>query len=249
MVRKDEGIVLKAARSGETSRRVTFLGRESGKVQLIGKGAMSSRSPFRGALEPGNRLQIVYYHKEGRTLFFLKEVHVVDTLRSGAGSLEQVAAGLAALELLDQVCYPGSPEAHIVDLVESYLACHRAVDPLAVYLALELKLLDVLGTAPHIAACSECGDAGGDGYYYPAEGSSRCRQHAFAEPHRVRLDRELIRIAEDMSLTTFDELVGRALDPGPRKRLGKLLHWTYTFHVQGYRLPESLKLITKTRHH
>jgi hypothetical protein len=28
-----------------------------------------------------------------------------------------------------------------------------------------------------------------------------------------------------------------------RKQLGRLVHWTYTYHVQGYHLPRSLNLI------
>ncbi|MEJ2720147.1 MAG: recombination protein O N-terminal domain-containing protein [bacterium] len=63
MIKKDEGVILRSARSGETSKLVTFLGLESGKIRLIAKGALGGKSPFRGVLEPGNHLEIVYYFK------------------------------------------------------------------------------------------------------------------------------------------------------------------------------------------
>jgi DNA repair protein RecO len=249
MVRKDRGVVLRAARSGDTSKLVTFLGRDSGKIKLIGKGALSSRSPFRGSLEAGNRLEVVFYFKEGRTLYFIKEAHVVSTLGAGNATLDRVAANLAALDLVDQVCYWGNPETGIVDLVDDYLDCRTGDDPLAVLLALEMRLLEALGSAPHIGSCVECGSPAQGGYYYPADGTSRCRKHAASAPQRLRVDDTLVDLAAFMSESKFDEVARTGVDAATRKRLGKLLHWTYTFHIQGYRLPEALKLITKSRHH
>ena len=249
MLRKDTGVVLRTSRSGETSRMVTFLGRSLGKVRLIGKGAMSSKSPFRGALEPGNRVEIVFYYKEGRTLYFIKEVHVAGTLSAQTGPLDRVAANLAALELLDHVCYWGGAEERIVGLAEAYLACRTQADPLSIYLAFELQLLEVLGALPHLDACADCGAPASGGFYYPAEGSSRCGTHAVSAPHRVRVDEALVQLATRMCHVTFDEVGENTVDVVSRKRLGKLLHWTYTHHVQGYSLPESFKLIPRTRHH
>ena len=82
MLKKDDGVVLRTARSGETSKIVTLLGRGGGKIRLIAKGALSGKSPFRGSLEPGTHLDIVYYHKEGRTLYFLREAHVYSVSRT-----------------------------------------------------------------------------------------------------------------------------------------------------------------------
>jgi len=43
----------------------------------------------------------------------------------------------------------------------------------------------------------------------------------------------------DAALAVLREAVAR----GVRKELGRLVHWTYTYHVQGYHLPRSLNLI------
>ena len=245
MVRKDEGVVLKSARSGETSKHVTFLGRDSGKVKLLAKGALSPKSPFVGLLEPGNRLEILYYYKEGRSLFFLKEVHVHSSLQSRAGSLDGLAASLAVLEVLDQVCYWGSPDHRVVDLVTDHLACKPAADPVLFFLAFEFKLLDVLGSLPEIRACSECGSLLEDGYYHPEEGSCRCRTHTTSVPHRIHVDAALLDLIAVVGERSFAQIGELEVDAGLRKRLGQVLHWTYTFHIHGYRLPEALKLIPK----
>ncbi|MCI0452720.1 MAG: recombination protein O N-terminal domain-containing protein, partial [Candidatus Latescibacteria bacterium] len=64
MLVKDSGIVISVSRSGETSLGLVFLGRACGKVRLLAKGALSPKHPGRGALEPGNQIEIVYYHRD-----------------------------------------------------------------------------------------------------------------------------------------------------------------------------------------
>ena len=157
MIRKDAGVVLKTARSGETSKTVTFLSRESGKIRLLAKGALGGKSPLRGALEPGNHLEVVYYHREGRTGRFIKEVHTHSTLDIGRDSLSRLSCALAVLELVDTVCYWESPDPGIVDQLVEYLDCPPAENPVLLFLAFEFKLLSVLGALPDFSACSVCG--------------------------------------------------------------------------------------------
>jgi len=154
MLKKDDGVVLRTARSGETSKIVTLLGRGSGKIRLVAKGALSSKSAFRGALEPGTHLDVVYYHKEGRTHFFLREAHVYSAPRTETLELPELATMLAVLELLDHVCFPASPEPAIVDLLLEYLGCPQYDDPLVSFLVFQLRLLAVLGAVPDFSACA-----------------------------------------------------------------------------------------------
>jgi len=41
----------------------------------------------------------------------------------------------------------------------------------------------------------------------------------------------------------FDVIAESGVSRSARKELGRLVHWTYTYHVQGYHLPRSLSLI------
>ncbi len=245
MLQKDEGVVLKTTRSGETSRFVTFLGRESGKVRLLAKGAMGPKSPFRGALETGGRLEVVYYRREGRTLYFLKEVNVRSLLESGRESLSRMATALAVLELLDRVCFWESPESRIVDLVFEYLETSDVIDPVFFFLAFEWKLLTVLGASPDFGGCAACGAKLDGGFYHPDEGLCACPAHTQPEPQRIKLTGELISLVESLDDDPLAAAAGSIVSPDTRKGLGAVIHWTYTFHVNNYRLPESLKLIPR----
>lgn len=245
MLFKDEGVVLKSGRSGDTSKLITFFGRRSGKIKLIGKGALGERSPFRGGLEVGNLIEAVYYYKEGRSLYFLKEVHVRSTLGDARRSLPHLASALGVLEVLDAVCYWGSPEERIVDLIGEYLACRVVEDPIHLYLVFEFKLLEILGVVPDFSSCALCGGEMASGFYVPAEGTSVCARHGTESARRIRLDAPVVEHIRGIGSRSLHESSGLAVDPKVRKRLGRILHWTYTFHIQGYTLPEALKLMPK----
>jgi DNA repair protein RecO len=245
MIRKDEGVVLKTARSGETSKTATFLSHESGKIRLLAKGALGAKSPLRGVLEPGNYLEIVYYHREGRTLYYLREAHVRSTLDVGRDSLPRLSCALAALELADAVCHWESPDRAVAEELVEFIECPPAEDPVLLFLAFEFKLLSVLGALPDLAACAVCGGTLETGFFHPAEGVGACPVHSEISSRRIRLDAELIGLAETFAGVSLADLSRLTTAADTRKRLGAVLHWTYTFHVNNYRLPESLKLIPR----
>jgi DNA repair protein RecO len=243
MLEKDDGIVLRTARSGDTSLQGVFLGRRAGKIRLMAKGAMGSKHPVRGLLEPGNHLEIVYYFKEGRTLFFLKEASLVAPASTARDSLEVMAVRLASVELLDQVCYPGSPDEVVVTVAAAFLDGPTPEDPLVYFLAFELALLGALGATPDLAHCDHCGRALSTGVYDARAGASFCRAHATGGGDSITLNAPLLEALARLMNGTLAEAAACTLDGRVRKALGKLLHWTYTFHVQGYSLPKSLNLL------
>ena len=245
MIEKDEGVVLKSTRSGETSKVITFFGRRSGKIRLLGKGAMTARNPLRAALEPGNIIETVFYHKQGRTLYFLKEADVV--LSAGSGrDLVHAATSLALLELVNQVCYWASPEERVIDLLVEYRKCEPPRDALFLFIAFEFKLLQILGALPDFSWCSSCGVRFDKGYFHPEDGVGACNVHTHPDPHRIPLGAATLPFLEQLTRRPLDSLDSLEVDGRTRKKLGKILHWTYTFHVQGYGLPEALKLIPKS---
>ena len=245
MIEKDEGVVLKSTRSGETSKVITFFGRRSGKIKLLGKGAMTARNPLGAVLEPGNIVEVIFYHKQGRTLHFLKEAGIV--LPAGPGrDLVHAATSLALLELVNQVCYWASPEERVIDLVVEYRKCEPPRDPLFLFIAFEFKLLEILGALPDFFSCSSCGVRFEKGHFHPEEGASACDVHTHPDPHQIPLRAAVLSLLDELARRPLDALDGLEVDGRIRKNLGKILHWTYTFHVQGYGLPEALKLIPKS---
>lgn len=244
MLLKDSGIVLSIERRGETSLSAVFLGRAAGKMRLLVKGALSARHPSRGALEPGNEVEVLYYHRDGQATSYLKEVALLHTPCAGRDSLPHMAANLAALELLNLVCVPqASIDSGVVDTAADFLAAPPAADPLFLFLAFQIKLLAALGVSPDTVDCVRCGESPRDGIYSPRDGVSFCAEHRASVPEAVKLSPEVVAATGQCAEQPFDVLAREAVARGVRKELGRLVHWTYTYHVQGYHLPRSLNLI------
>jgi len=243
MLKKDEGVVLKTARSGESSMVVTFLGRGMGKVRLMAKGVLSPKSRSRGLYEPCNHLEVVFYFSPGRTLYYVKEASALSPPYTARDSLAHMAAGLAVAELLDQVCFAQSPDESVADLAVEYARSDRGCDPLFFFLAFEAKLLDALGALPQLSGCAVCGSSAAGGVYSAGEGESYCKRHAVDTQPRIRLSENVLAAFESCLGEPMARLSGREVARDVRKHLGKIIHWTYTYHVQGYSLPKSLSLI------
>lgn len=243
MLEKDEGVVLKVNRSGESSLLVTFLGRTMGKVRLMAKGVLSSKRSTRGLFEPGNHLEIVFYHGAGRTLFYVKEASALSPPLTGRDSLPQLASGLAVVELLDQVCYAGSADEAVVDLAIEYVRADKGGDPLLLFLAFQAKLLHALGVFPEMSRCARCEAPITAGAYSANEGASYCPRHAREVPQTLAFSGEVLATFDRCLVEPLAGLSGLEVSREVRKDLGKIIHWTYTYHVQGYSLPKSLRLI------
>jgi recombinational DNA repair protein (RecF pathway) len=209
----------------------------------MAKGALSPKHQFRGLLETGTHIETVFYYKENRSVYFVREASPLSPPFAGRDSLPHMAVRLAAMELLDLVCYPGSSDEGIVDLAVEFIRVGDANVPLLLFLAFELKLLAALGAFPELSGCAHCGAGLGGGAYNARDGVAYCRSHAGEAPDALSLSPVLIAAIDEYSNEPLTAAAAGEMDPRTRKDLGKIVHWTYTFHVQGYSLPKSLSLI------
>jgi recombinational DNA repair protein (RecF pathway) len=196
-----------------------------------------------GQLETGNHVEAVYYYKENRNVYYLKEVSLLSPPFAGRDSLPHAATRLSAMELLDQVCYPGSADETIVDVAVEYVRVEGEADPLLVFLAFELRLLAALGAFPDLTGCAGCGEEVRDGAYDARGGVVFCQHHAQTVPDALPLSAQVLAAIQLCVAVPLPELIEAGVEERTRKQLGKLVHWTYTYHVQGYSLPKSLSLI------
>jgi recombinational DNA repair protein (RecF pathway) len=121
--------------------------------------------------------------------------------------------------------------------------CQPAADPLFFFLAFELKVLESLGVLPDFANCAGCGQVLVTGYLDCREGACYCSKHKKNIPHQRVLRSDLLRVIDVCRRHPLEAMKETQVDLSLRKDLGKVIHWTYTYHVQGYKLPQSLKLL------
>lgn len=241
---EDEAVILRTHPLGETSLIVSMLTRADGRVRVVAKGGRQGKGPFVGVLQPGTRVDALYYPKGGR-LGLLKEASVRGTSLSIASSVEGFALLLAAIELVEPI--ESKVEELFEDLTEyiSFLEDHPGIDSLLPIFALEARLLTRLGLEPSLEACGECGQdiRGAGGWFSIPDGSILCGD-CFSDPESVlQLEEGTREVLVWLFRAPFVDTPARTLEAGLVREVGVFLHRSLVYHMDGYRLPVSLGLL------
>lgn len=133
---RDEGIILRTIRHGDTSMIITVFTRKHGKIGLISKGArrrIKNGTPL--ALELFTEAEFVYYYKATRDLQLLKELALQDPHLGIRDSLSGITLGSAILELLLYSLHEDDPHEDL------FAATREAMQALDTSTGVQLPLL------------------------------------------------------------------------------------------------------------
>lgn len=179
------GLVLRIRPLTETSLVVHWLTPELGRLATVAKGARRTKSPFAGKLDLFYAAQFSFHRSRTSELHTLREVKLVEThaaLRSGLDKLRQAAYAAAFIE---QTTETETPLAEICPLLSDFLKwlCAQPPEPQNL-LALELKLLQILGMEPDLQEARLTPGA--------KKVANALRQRSWAESARLKLSRSQV---------------------------------------------------------
>ena len=186
-VYRDEAVVLRAQKLGESDRIVTLLTRSHGRVRAVARGVRKTSSRIGGRLEPFAPVDIQLY--TGKSLDSVTQVESIAAM-GGALTSDYVAwtSGTAMLEtaerLTPQEGEPAVPQfALLVSGLRSLTAGEH--DPRLILDSYLLRSLAVAGWSPSFHDCAQCGSEGPHrAFAIPAGGivCDSCRPPGSAAP-------------------------------------------------------------------
>ena len=158
---RTEAVVLRGVDFSESSRIVTFLSPERGRLVCMAKGARRPKSPLSAVLDTMNRVELVYYWKEGRGVQVAGEVALLDGFGLIKGHLEKAAFASFALEVAGKVAHENEPSRALYATLARGLAGLAAWtgDVRAHVCWQVVQLLSVAGYEPALDVCVVCGNA------------------------------------------------------------------------------------------
>lgn len=173
---RDEGVVLRTYKLGESDRIIVLMMLGRGKVRAVAKGVRKTRSRFGARLEPPGHVSLLMY--EGRDLHTINQAETVDHFRSLREDLDRMTDAMAIVEAVEQVAQDGEPNAPLFRMLTGALrALGEAPErPAALVGAFYWKLLALEGVAPMLDQCAVCG-AGDVAAFDFVEGGALCSQH------------------------------------------------------------------------
>lgn len=154
-VYKTQALVLRQRKLGEADKIVTLYTSHGGRVDAVAKGVRRTKSRLAGHLEPLTLGS--YLLAEGRDLDIVTQAETVDAFPGLRSDLERLSRGLYCAELVDRLTperSEGNPIFRLLQETLSYLSASPSYD-LAVR-RFEIRLMDLLGYRPALAACAVC---------------------------------------------------------------------------------------------
>jgi DNA repair protein RecO (recombination protein O) len=160
-------IVLRAINYGESDRVVTLIGRTTGRLSALARGARKSQKRFGGGLGLCSVGDAGLRERVGAELLTLERFDLHESHGSFATDIARMAHAAYVAELVSKLCAPRQVEPEVYDWLLAFLGAldrHGAsAERLRVF---ELGLLARLGFGPMLETCAVCGGArlaaGGD---------------------------------------------------------------------------------------
>jgi DNA repair protein RecO (recombination protein O) len=172
---RDEAIVLRTQKLGESDRIITMLTRRLGKVRAVGRGVRRTKSRFGARLEPGMVIDVQCH--EGRSLDTVTQAESLDPLGDRlARGYETWTAASAMLETCDRLTEEKEPALQQHLLLRGALSslAGGAHDPGLVLDAYLLRALAIAGYAPSFHDCAKCGAPGPHRAFHIVAGGAVC---------------------------------------------------------------------------
>ena len=229
---RDQGVVLRTIRLGESDRIVTLVTEGRGKVRAVAKGVRKTKSRFGGRLEPCSHVSMLMYEGRGE-LDIVSQVESIDHFRPIREDLERTGAAITLLEVVDQVVQEGEANPRLYQMLVGALRSLAARNAPLLVPAFFWKLLSLEGAHPMLERCVSCGSEDDLVAFDLAEGGVLCRAcrrggpispEALAMIRRI-LGGDLLRVLDEPESTMTHEvgqLAARAVEVHLERRLRSL---------------------------
>ena len=152
---RDDGIVLRTWKLGESDRIVVILTKENGKVRVVAKGIRKTKSKFGARLEPTSHVSLQLFSGKGE-LGIATQAETIDSFQNIRTNPDLFSEASAMLEVVDYVAPDDSPDSIRYKMLLGALRTLDEKKPPLLVPAFFLKLLEHEGLGPELGYCVKC---------------------------------------------------------------------------------------------
>lgn len=225
---RDQGIVLRTHKLGESDRIVSLLTEHHGRVRAVAKGIRKTRSKFGARLEPTTHVSLLLY--EGRELDIVTQAETLDSSGRLRADLERLGRAATMLEAAEQLSLEREPNPALYRMLVGALRSLADQDRPLVVAGFLWKALALEGFRPVVESCAVCDRVDGLVAFDLTAGGLVCSEHRRGprvSPEAGELLRRILggrlaqALAEPVSPATaeVDHLATQALEHHIERRL------------------------------
>lgn len=176
-IKKTAGFIIRSINYGDTSRIISVLSQDEGKVSFMAKGARKIESKFGSALELLTLTEFVYYQKEGLKL--LSQASTLNPYSKLKSDYDRLEVALRTARWLQRLLEEDHGEPSVFLIYKDFLEmlCSKLeVEHFALYeLSFKLKVLASMGLAPTLDRCALCNKAPERSWFSLEKGGLLCQ--------------------------------------------------------------------------
>jgi DNA repair protein RecO (recombination protein O) len=227
---REQGVVLRSYKLGETDRIVNVLTSGRGKVRAVVKGVRRPGSRFGGRLEPFSHVDLQLYEGRGE-LDIVNQAELLTSFAAVRADFALSACGSTMVEAADRVAQEDERSTRLLLLLLDGLRAlaRQPQHPSLVLDAYLLRLASVAGYHPYLEACAVCGRADGPHAFSPLAGGLLCLSCAPAGTRAS--DPQMLRFLTMLATTDWPRLDGGAYDARVRRAGGAVVNMFLTHHL------------------
>ncbi len=240
---KTTAIVLKSFPYGDTSKIARCYTRDFGKLSIIAKGVLTSKTLQSGYLEPMNCIALSFYHNPKRQLQIFSKAEFDRPMLSLKNDMKKLSYGFAVVELVDRTVTGEERHAELFHLTEEILdTIDRSGGHLnRIFWYFEIALLSLLGFRPHLSECPHCQKEMTSAFFSLGYGELVCGDCISGSGRSV--SPEALTVLRKLTRSDLDSLSEIACGAKERKEVGNFLAEYISFHVEGLREVRSLRVM------
>lgn len=226
MLHKWEGYVLRTHDYGEANKVVVLMTREAGKVAVMARGARRPKSRLASMTQVFTHAMFMVQKYTG--MGSLTQGEQLDALRHLRSDITAMAYGSYIVELVDRVVEEGEPQPYAFDILQYALkAIDEEVDPEAIMLIAEWKLLPYTGVQPMLNGCAACSSTDGEFAFSFTQGGFLCHRCFHLDDYIIRLKPAYVRLIRMFYNVPVDQIGAITLKQETKNFIHKIISTIY----------------------
>jgi DNA repair protein RecO (recombination protein O) len=228
MIRKIEGIIIKTIAYSDSSKILTILTSDLGKVGVIAKGAKRMTSKLRSTTQLFTYGEFYIYHKP-KGLSTLSQVDVKSMYPKMTHDLIKHAYASVIIELTDRINHEPSQNHYVYNiLLKSLELIEEGMDPEVVLFIFELKATQLLGFGLNLDECVICGSTKNIVSISTSYGGLIC-QKCLANNHPP-INGQYLQLLRKLYYIELNQINSISLKPKTKTVIRKIIDEYYDIH-------------------
>jgi DNA repair protein RecO (recombination protein O) len=155
---KTKGIVLREINTGEADKIVTIFTKNQGKVSGIAKGARRPKSKFVAGTQFLSYSEFVLF--KGHDLYSINSCDLIESFYNIRNDMAKLTYSSHFSEIVNDVIQENQPATKVLQLFLNtlHILAKTEKNPELLARIFEIRLLSIIGYAPYVRGCLECGN-------------------------------------------------------------------------------------------